>query len=344
MSKNIVIGEGGTAKQLTVDKLETNLVGGGTCLWVPEDGTILGTKNITENGTYKASDDGYYGFSQVTVNGQGIVSGKDADGDDAYAYVDPNTGLVTTSKIPSSIEVITPPIYPPSNPYDAYFDGQAILKIGMVVKAYYNSGAEYGTVPNSEITFEPEYADESKVTGERITEFSEFGEGPWPQRIDSSASMVDYVYGQYVAPDGQEYDVSHHFECDGGYIALLVDGTGYRLRTIYCAPRRTTAVFINQFGSPWPQRTNYNVDREFTYDGKTVYYKGGSSGENTFGDGPTNEVVDGDEISTGEAAWIVVYGNIIHDSGLQKIKVLWPRIGDKKVLESSFGINVLPNG
>jgi hypothetical protein len=34
MSKNITIQEGGVAKQLTVDKLKTNLVGGGTQLWV----------------------------------------------------------------------------------------------------------------------------------------------------------------------------------------------------------------------------------------------------------------------------------------------------------------------
>lgn len=35
MSKNINIQEGGIGKQLTVDKLKTNLVDGGTQLWVP---------------------------------------------------------------------------------------------------------------------------------------------------------------------------------------------------------------------------------------------------------------------------------------------------------------------
>ena len=59
MSKNITIQEGGVAKQLTVDKLKTNLVGSGTCLWVPEDDVQLTTKYITENGTYPASDDNY---------------------------------------------------------------------------------------------------------------------------------------------------------------------------------------------------------------------------------------------------------------------------------------------
>lgn len=50
MSKSIVIQEGGIGKQLTVDKLKTDLVGGGTCLWVPEDSTNLGTKHISEGG------------------------------------------------------------------------------------------------------------------------------------------------------------------------------------------------------------------------------------------------------------------------------------------------------
>ena len=58
MSKNITIQEDGVGKQLTVDKLKTNLVGGGTCLWVPEDDVALGSKRILKNGTYRASDDG----------------------------------------------------------------------------------------------------------------------------------------------------------------------------------------------------------------------------------------------------------------------------------------------
>ena len=52
MSKKIVIQEGGVGRQFTADKLKTALVGGGSCLWVPEDETTLGTKIITENGTF----------------------------------------------------------------------------------------------------------------------------------------------------------------------------------------------------------------------------------------------------------------------------------------------------
>lgn len=37
MNQNIIIQEGGTNYQFTAKKLKTNKVGGGTCLWIPED-------------------------------------------------------------------------------------------------------------------------------------------------------------------------------------------------------------------------------------------------------------------------------------------------------------------
>jgi len=73
MSKNIIIKEDGTARSFSnVEKLQTNLIEGGTQNWVPEDEAAayvdLGEKNITENGTYKAADDGHDGYSEVKVN------------------------------------------------------------------------------------------------------------------------------------------------------------------------------------------------------------------------------------------------------------------------------------
>ena len=73
MSKNIIIQEGGTPKQMTVSKIKVNNVGSGTSLWVPEDSTTLVTKSISKNGTYEASLDNAYGYSEVTVN---VAGGK----------------------------------------------------------------------------------------------------------------------------------------------------------------------------------------------------------------------------------------------------------------------------
>lgn len=151
MSKNITIQEGGTGKSMTVDKLKTALNSGGTCLWVPEDEVQLTTKHITEDGTYKASDDGYYGYSEVTVSGIGVATGKDSNGDAAVVYTDPETGNLVEEKLPESIEVVTPP----TNPYGIYANGQTITKDGMVVKAYTAGGVEYCIVPNEEVTISP---------------------------------------------------------------------------------------------------------------------------------------------------------------------------------------------
>lgn len=75
MSKSITISEGSQAKNfMSVSKLRTNLIGGGTQNWVPEDEAgmyaNLGVAEIDKNGTYKASDEDLDGFSQVNVSVQ----------------------------------------------------------------------------------------------------------------------------------------------------------------------------------------------------------------------------------------------------------------------------------
>lgn len=177
MSKNIVIQEGGVGKQLTADKLQTNLVGGGTCLWVPEDERQLGTKYISENGTYRASADGYYGYSEVTVSGVGEVVGKDPDGsgDDAAASVDPETGEIVITKLPESINVVTPPSK------TNYSDKEAINFTGMVVKAYLKNGSEWsdsghpgGVIPTSELTLPVTIADAGSASGSGSASSSDY--------------------------------------------------------------------------------------------------------------------------------------------------------------------------
>ena len=192
-------------------------------MWVPEDETRLGTKYISENGTYNASSDGLYGFSSVTVSGVGTATGKDPDGsgDDAQAKVDPQTGDIVITKLPSNISVITPP----TNPYGVYTDGQAITKDGMVVKGYYKSGGEWGTVPNNEITLDPANADYSKTKGNRQSEYSEFGQGPWPQPVNSCIGRT--TAGQEMG--GEYYPEFITLECSG-YIAVRAIGSGsYRI-------------------------------------------------------------------------------------------------------------------
>lgn len=151
MSKSIAIQEGGVGRQMTVDKLKTSLVGGGTCLWVPEDEVTLGRKTIVENGTFLASDDGLYGYARVTVRGVGKAMGIDRDGDEASAKTT-SDGKLVVQKLPSRIAVETLPLL------TVYSDGELINFRGMVVRAYLRTGGVWtdlnhpnGVIPLSEL-------------------------------------------------------------------------------------------------------------------------------------------------------------------------------------------------
>lgn len=190
MSKNIIIQEGGTDYQFTATKLKTNKVGGGTCLWVPEDEVNLKTKRITTNGKHIASDDGAYGFKSVNVNVKGGSGSANSSGAPVTTYdsdgyvenapggigsavvgtdsqtgewitvgVDSNGNLVSTP-IPASIVIITPPTK------TSYNEGETIDFSGIVVGLKTNSGNTFtnsrypnGHIPTQELIFPVTIAD-----------------------------------------------------------------------------------------------------------------------------------------------------------------------------------------
>ena len=131
--KTIVMYEGNQPHTFSASKLRTPLQGGGTCDWVPEDEVQLTTKFVSENGTYNAASDEFYGFSQVTVNVPGgngsadssgkpntsgdikpggagsAVTGTDPEtGEEVVVGVDENGNIVQT-QIPYGIKIVTPP-------------------------------------------------------------------------------------------------------------------------------------------------------------------------------------------------------------------------------------------
>lgn len=325
MTKNIIIQEGGLARALSAEKLRTNLVEGGTCLWVPEDSVKLGKKTVSENGTYTAADAGFYGFSQFTVRGVGTAKGRGADGNE-YLVNQDGDSLVTTA-LPSSIKVVTPP----ANEYGVWQDGQQIDKAGMVVKGYLADGSEWGTVPIDEVSLEPASADFSKTSGSLIRRCSDFGVGPWPQPVCAAVGSV-------TTADG-----SKRFEYDG-YIALLLRSDDSRSDTILCSDKPGKGRMGWQLNSDYPIWNTITVDTPYTYKGKTVYYNGTGSGGLTWTglSGGRNAYTDGDKLSRAQAAWIILYGELEQTPNGQKITAAWPRVGDGKVLEAAFEILVAP--
>lgn len=343
MSKNITIKEGGTAKQLTIDKIKTNLVSGGSCLWVPDDEVQLTTKTITKNGTYNASDDGYYGYEQVVVSGVGSVSGTDpTTGEDVVVTADPETGEIVEETVPHSISVVTPPY----NPYGTYMDGQAIdisAQSGFEVKALLASGAAYdrpeyplGHIPNDELSILPTNADFSQTTGDRIVEYSEFGQGPWPQPLNSTIGAIE----KYDAITG---NLKLVFEMDGSGYLLLLDQSGSTIE-LGCSdsPGRKIRHGIRT-GTGMNYSNWYTLNNTYTYENKTVYYGNLINGNHYDSSIPGyNENVEGSDLDTAKAAWACVYGTVSKRANTQEIKVLWPRPLDGKVLETTFEIIVAP--
>jgi len=326
MGKNITIQEGGIAKQMTVNKLRTNLVGSGTCLWVPEDAVQLTTKTITENGTYNASNDGYYGYSQVIVSipDVGKVTGKDGDGDEAVVHTDPETGNLVTDKVPSSIEVITPP----TNPYGIYQNGQAISTEGMVVKAYLETGGEYGVVPNGEITINPTTAVYDASTDEPAGGIATSSlETSIPQPIAFSANS-EITFSRSAYRDGVRIQGA------ATYIDIKSPTGGSMI-----ALSKTRDGMTQTYTHSGESRTLY-PNGSFEINGKTVYYAGYSvSGQTEVeysGVDYSGQTVDQN------SQWTMVWGDIeeTRAGSRQTITVSWPRPGDGKVLETTFEILV----
>lgn len=179
MSKNTTIAEGTQAKNFNnVHKLRTNLIGGGTQYWVPEDEAgayaNMGQKSITANGTYRASDDSKDGYSQVTVNvpptrpnlttknisQNGTFRAID-DGVDGYSQVTVSGVGEATAILPNPIGGDNNEHYIKPNPSTGvvedtvlpssitittmptktvYTNGETIDATGIVVKAYKNDG------------------------------------------------------------------------------------------------------------------------------------------------------------------------------------------------------------
>ena len=330
MSKTIIIAEGGTGKQLTADKLKTNLSGGGSCLWVPEDEINLGTKSVSENGTYVASDDGYYGYSQFTVSGVGTATGRDpTTGDEKQVTVDPETGDLVETVLPSEIRVITPP----TNPYGTYIDGQTITKDGMVVKAYSANGVEIQTVPIGEITINPTQAvyDESKdrpsggeVDSDLIT---------W---TDQPISYSGHIH--VVRSSTQEMDYY------GAYFAVYHNNNNW---TILAAAASPSSYTVESYNPQNPQGGKSTITYQiggtgYTHDEKTAYYASSTFIASACS-GATP--VDGGSANRDSAiAWTILYGEgERHGAGSpQTITVSWPRPGDGKVLTATFDILVGP--
>lgn len=320
MSKNITIKEGATPRNFTAKKLKTNVTGGGTCLWVPEEDVQLATKSITENGTYKASDEGEYGYSQVTVNVPGgaggspggagsSIIGTDMDGNDYLIEVEQD-GTLDKTKLPSSITVTTPPTK------TTYTDGEAIDITGMVIVCYDAEGHPLSFVDLSEATINPTTADISQTV--------------------ANSKSLDGMTVAYIPING--FKTGYYIT---GYDYREFSGSGYVVN--YTNPVEATAIMsLDSSCSFRPHKTDGTYDTAQTYalgatyvtdDGQTVHYT-------PAGGNPYDQIPPLSEYDLSTIMEVLFNSHSTDTGGAQTITVSWSRPGDGKILTTTFDIEV----
>ena len=334
MSKQAIIGINGGLVPFseTVDKLRTPGIGGSDITWVPEDQTRCEALHVTANGTYAAASAGKYGYNYVTVSVAGdSVTGKDGDGDEATATPDPETGIIEYNKIPSRIEITTQPTKL------TYNEGQAIDFTGAVVKAYFETGGEWGVVQNGEITLNPTVA----IGNGQYEATSDLDTGAFTQPIPISGSVT------YAYTNSNNIRFSYSYTpMNSGVLVVMINKTG-TTKVLYASPSSQPALLVTQTiitsqGEERKTFTQHTPNHVYTASNKTVHY---GWLQTSWPEG-TNHVINpeidsyGSNDTTGATAWTVVYGNITAES--DPITVNWPRPGDGAILETSFNITVTP--
>lgn len=151
MSANTTIQEGGKSYPFgPVKCLMVEGDNGEFYPWYPEADRALDSLSVTQNGIYRASDRGVYGWNRVSVNvaQSDRVTGKDPEtGEEKTVTVDPQTGELVETIVPTEIRVTTLPTK------TEYTNGEIIDYSGIVVHAYSSTGQDMGAVPFGELVF-----------------------------------------------------------------------------------------------------------------------------------------------------------------------------------------------
>lgn len=331
--KNPTILEGGIARVFSgIKKLFTRQSGSDDLIaWVPESDRQLTTKYITQNGVYRASDDGYYAYSSVTVNVSTTdsVTGRDpVTGEDVVVKPDPQTGELVETVVPSSIEVVTPPTF--TGPYG---DNAYISFDGIEVRAYKADGTVWedenhpdGVIPFSELVF--------PVTTAQ-------GGDEWSDGQGLNAMMLYYTPKPWIDWAGRESVV---------YVAQAL-GIYNGEEASYGSERTPATALITRYAN-----TNYAVLVNGTSAGGGLYAKKEKSGSGLeqgwrgVGSAPgTSSKTNFEDMAWSEYLTNVPVSTIdpttVDPANLhatQSLPVQWSRTGDGAVLETSFEILVAP--
>lgn len=367
MSKNVKIKEGNNPRTFwNVSRIRINDTNGSS-LWMPEDEAKLETKHISENGTYKASEEvddqgvskGLYGYSEVTVSGIGTATGIGADGNEHTISTDENDNFVDTS-VPSLIKIDKKPNT------TKYSDGAEISLEGAKIQGYMKKGEKWegdeshpnGVIPNSELTLEPDHAslddvDEYSADIKDKTGIDDYWKNQIPigytVGLESITQMDDGGY------KGGREDGGSPIEWIETEDTVYVLGFTFTNTTfnqsdfILCAVSLGEFSFLRVRHNAWGVYEAVIRSSEYTVNNKRFQYAVITS-KSAFIEGwelttniPLQEVEPMANVPKSlayHAGYIVLFGD--REGGTQEIKVNWNRIVDSKVLSDTFKIEVEP--
>ena len=357
MAQRAIIGINGDLLPFdeTLDKIQTQAIGGGSVTWVPEADTRCVALTVTENGSKSASEEGVYGWNYVAVSVPGSsVTGIDpATGQETTVTVDPETGDIVKTVAPTEIRVTTPPTK------TDYTEGETIDYSGIVVHAYSSNGQDMGAVPFGELYFsqktaiqnESTYQPESATVEDTSDLYNnppvnlpivlgygeirktadhnpEFWENTTIEIIESQDDVYGFCYGAL------EYE---------GFWIVLCSKEPFKFRII--------KDIYNPYHTPprWQTIDQYDIDQRMIHR-KTGRYHYRTNGVKELQDQYRNTHfttngpcmwVDNLALSTdfiNDTTEVVLYGTITPAG--YAIPVQWQRPGDGAILETSFTINV----
>lgn len=344
MSKNIVVQRDGVAENYTVKKIHTTSRDGDNATWIPLDETEQAIKTIVRNGTYKASSDGYYGYSKVIVKAGGKTVGTKPDGK-TYAIGTDDDGWLTETLLPDSIRITTQPTK------TSYSDGESIDLTGAVVKAYSlddlweGDGYSGGVIPLSELTTEPSVASGGGADEYQATSDLDIGVESIPcapncgfiHKYHGSGGDVEQIttfaggMGTIYMPSGAQIAVP----IIAGDESLVVNARQITrlVETEEVIADSTFVIDIN----------NTTVVSRYSMNGKTVYYYNTSLGADGYEQNasPQLPVANLSNVQIANIAWTMAYGVISGGgSGINNVVVFWNRPEDDKRLSDSYDISV----
>lgn len=322
MGEAVKIKEGGVDRsQNQINKLKTNMQGGGVCYWLPETELQTDDKRVTQNGNYTAEHEGYYGYNEIIVSipGTGDMNGKGADGNDYSITVDDN-GYIVETKIPSAIQITTPPVKV------IYNDGETIDYTGMVVKLYDGEGNLFtdsrypdGIIPATELLL-PENTAHYDGSGGGS---SDLDTSPMTQPLPVNTEMT-------VVRDGRDEMVVRG-ECITGYYHLT---SAEDFLCVIAASKEPGSV-IERTGEIIPLASEYG------HNGKTAYFTYSSINGYYLepGEGQWQAIaVDNRNPNVSQIAWTLLYGN--GGQSTQSLPVQWISTYNGKTLETAQDIAV----